>query len=436
MKTLTPLISLLFALATFGGQSLFAQDDPYEIEMEGDEEEAGKGLTQEELEAMAVKIVPRVAEIRGLEWKHQVPVGINTPKEFREFAVKAVREEMGAERLKALNDFSVLLGILEPGVDYEETIYDMLEAGVGGYFDPVADKFFMISTFNNGGMAEFIMAHELGHALDHQYHDLNDIFKGAEGNSDREFAARCVVEGSASAVGNAYLFQGIQKGWLKAEDLMDADMMAAMMNGMDEVPIFMIVNLSLPYLDGTTFMVRKTSSNLMAAMMMEPTDEDLLRAFTAPPLSSEQIFHPEKYWDKEKFDAPVVVEMEDRTAALGKGWSLAMTDTLGEFGCAMLTMKTLPTAMSVSMGTANMVHESSSGWGGDTSQTYVHVDGRALMHWETQWDSEKDAEEFAVALRKNGMKRAPMMHMIQLAGTRVTVYFATPDAQDLVRKLQ
>ncbi len=67
-------------------------------------------------------------------------------------------------------------------------------------------------------------------------------------------------------------FQGIQKGWLKAEDLVDADTMTAMMEGMEGVPIFMIVNLSLPYLDGTTFMVRKNSSNLLTAMMMEPTD--------------------------------------------------------------------------------------------------------------------------------------------------------------------
>ncbi len=435
MKTLTPLISLLLGFGVCAHQPLCAQDDPYAIEMEGDEAEGG-GFTQEQLEALAVKIVPRVEELRGLKWKHAVPVGINTPAEFLEFAVVAVREEMGIERLAATSTFFELLGVLEHGQDFEQTMYNMLEAGVGGYFDPKADKFFMISTFNNGGMAEFIMAHELGHALDHQYHDLNDIFEQSAGNSDREFATRCVVEGSASAVGNAYLIQGIQKGWLKGDDLMDADMMTKMMEGMGEVPIFMMVNLSLPYLDGTTFMVRQKSSNLIAAMMMQPTEEDLLRTFTAPPQSSEQIFHPEKYWDPQQFDAPVAIVLEDSSAALGEGWSLALTDTLGELGCAMLTMKKLPTTMGVSMGVASMVSESSSGWGGDTCQTYVHADGRALMRWATVWDTEKDAAEFAIALRQYGMQRAPLMRLIQQRGAYVDVYFATDAAQALLKKFQ
>ena len=435
MKILTPLIPMLVGLALFGSQSLFAQEDPYKIEMEDDEEE-GAGFTQEQLEELAVKIVPRVEQLRGLKWKHAVPVGINTPAEFLEFAVVAVREELGVERLAAISTFYQLLGVLEHGQDYEQTMYDMLEAGVGGYFDPEQDKFFMISTFNNGGMAEFIMAHELGHALDHQYHDLTEIFEKSVGNSDREFATRCVVEGSASAVGNAYLMQGIQKGWLKGDDLMDADMMAKMMEGMGDVPIFMMVNLSLPYLDGTTFMVRQPSSNLISAMMMQPSEEDLLRAFNAPPQSSEQIFHPEKYWDQEQFDPPVEILLEDNSAALGKGWSLALTDTLGEFGCAMLTMKKLPTAMGVSMGTASMVHESSSGWGGDTCQIYAHEDGRALMYWSTVWDTEVDAAEFAVALREYGMKRAPLLRFIQQRGASVDIYFATADAVEDIEKLR
>jgi hypothetical protein len=434
MKNHTPLISMLVGLALWGGPSLFAQEDPYVIELEGEEEDPG--LTQEQLEEMALRIVPRVAELRGLEWKHQVPVGINTPEQFREFAVEAVRKEMGEDRLRVLSTFSLLLGVLEPGQDYEETMYDMLEAGVGGYFDPETDKFYMISTFNQGGMAEFIMAHELGHALDHQYHDLIDIFELAKGNSDYEFATRCVVEGSASAVGNAYLFKGIQNGWIDPSEMMDMDMMGAMLEGMEDVPIFMIVNLSLPYLDGTTFMVRKTSKDLLAAMMMEPTEDDLLRAFTSPPTSSEQIFHPEKYWDEKTFDAPRTVTLADRSADLGEGWSLALTDTLGEFGCAMMTMKNLPTAMSVSMGAAAMVHESSSGWGGDTSQTYVHEDGSALMHWSTVWDSEKDAMEFSTAMREIGMKRAPLLRALVLQGDKVDAYFATDGAEALLEKLK
>lgn len=422
MKPILPLLLLLSFLLQV---PLTAQEDPYEIPMEEEE----TVLTVEDLEDMAERIMPRVERLRGLEWKYKVPVGINTPSEFSEFAQHAVEDEYGKERLQGLTTFSRLFGIIGVAQDYEEVLMGMLENSVGGYFDPEEDKFYMISTFNKGAMAEYIMAHELCHALDHQHLDLEAVFEAVQGNSDREFAMRCVVEGSASAVGNAYLMKGIASGWLDAADLMDADMMAAMTDGMDDVPVYLIANLAMPYLDGTTFLMRKTSDELLVAMMMEPDQEDVERAFLSPPLSSEQILHPEKYWNEELWDPPVEVELKDLSAKLGADWSLVLKDTLGEFSCAMLTMKRPPSVMDVSMGTARLAAPDSDGWGGDTVMVYRNTeDDRAMMHWRSVWDTEEDAEEFAIAMRNRGMTRAPMLREILLQGNRVDAYFSTESA--------
>ncbi len=404
---------------------LQAQEDPYAIPME-DEDEGG--LTQEELEAKAEVILPRVAQMRGWAWKKPVPVGITTPDEFIEFASKSFAEEYGSERLAGLTSSYVLLGFMEPGLDFQQTMLDMLRSQVGGYYDPDTAKFYMMSTFNKGSMADYIMAHELCHALDDQYFDLNALFDAAKGNSDREFAVRCVAEGSASSLGNLYLMRGIQEQWLDSSDLMDADMVSAMMGSMEQVPPFFVISLALPYIDGNTFVVRETSANVMAMMMKTPADADLKHMFAQPPTSSEQILHPEKYWDEASFDPPLEVKLPDVHAQLGAGWRLADTDVLGELGCAMLTMKNVPTAMVVSAGGARMVAPASAGWGGDLYRCYVHEDGRAMMHWKTLWDTEADAEEFAQALRSRGMERAPLMRRIDLEGNRVEVWFATDDA--------
>lgn len=422
MLKLPPYLLLAFGLATL---PVSAQTDPYEIPME-DEEEGG--LSQEELDALAEIIIPRVADIRGWAWKEPVPVGITTPDEFIEFAAKSFDEEYGAERLAGMTTSYVLLGLMPEDMDFYETMMEMLRSQVGGYYDPKEGKFFMMSTFNKGAMADYIMAHELCHALDDQYFDLESMFEAAAGNSDVEFAMRCAVEGSASSAGNIYLMKGIQNQWLDASSMIDADTMSAMMGSMDAVPPYFIINLSLPYIDGNTFVVRETSANIMSMMMKEPADADLQRMFRDPPTSSEQVLHPEKYWDEESFDAPMTVELVDRTSALGAGWSHADSDVLGELGCAMFTIKNIPDAMTVSMGGARMVNPGSAGWGGDLYRAYRHEDGRMLMHWSTRWDTQADAVEFAEALRGRGMDRAPMMRRVDLQGDRVEVYFASDDA--------
>jgi len=210
--------------------------------------------------------------------------------------------------------------------------------------------------------------------------------------------------------------------------MLDGDMVSAMMGSMDKVPPYFIINMSLPYIDGNTFVLRQTSESFMAAMMMAPQDADLQRMFRNPPTSSEQVLHPEKYWVEESFDAPIAVEVPDRSESLGPGWSLVDTDTLGELGCAMLVMKNVPTPMAVSMGSAKMAVPESSGWGGDQYRAYLHEDGRKIMNWSTVWDTELDAVEFAEALRNRGMERAPMMRRIDLQGNRVQVTFASDDA--------
>ncbi|MGB0953752.1 MAG: hypothetical protein ACPG31_11040 [Planctomycetota bacterium] len=423
MQNLPPSLLLALGCALFAAPTALAQEDPYEIPMEEEDE----GLSQEELDAKAEIIMPRVSKMRGWDWKKEVPVGITTPDEFIDFAEKAFDEEYGDVRMKGMTTSYGLLGLMDPELDFESTMMDMLRSQVGGYYDPKEGKFFMMSTFNKGGMADYIMAHELCHALDDQYFNLEAMFEDAAGSSDREFALRCAIEGSASSIGNLYLMEGIQKGWLDASSMMDMDMLASL-GAMEAVPSYFIINMSLPYLDGACFVVRSTSDNIFAAMMTEPPDSDLQHMFRNPPVSSEQVLHPEKYWEEATYDAPIPVELEDRTAKLGAGWSLVDTDVMGELGCAAVSMKRVPNATEVSMGSARMNVDSSAGWGGDLYRTYLHEDGRSMMQWSTVWDSELDAQEFAVALREHGMKRAPWLRRIDLQGTRVMVFYASDDA--------
>ncbi len=367
----------------------------------GAAQEPSGGFDPAALQAKVDEITPRVAELRGWKFKRPVPAGVKTPQEFIEFAKAEFESEYGKEQLEAMNQEYRLLGLMDPDLDLYRAMLDLLESQVGGFYDPKTETFYMISTFNAGMMADIIMAHELTHALDDQYYELDAMFEDARDlNSDSEFAMRAVVEGSGTSLMNLYTMQGMMKGWLT----MDADsveqmneMMELSTEGLEEAPPFLVMTLALPYLEGNKFLVQQSST--MAAAMKAPSAEDLDRAFRQPPVSSEQVLHFEKYWDEEQLDLPVEVALPDLSAKLGAGWKLLDEDTFGELACFVVTADELPNlADAAAQMSAKWTNEAATGWGGDRLQLYGGPDGAHLAVWATVWDSVEDAGEFSAAI--------------------------------------
>ncbi len=365
------------------------------------------GFDAAALQAKVDEITPRVAELRGWEFKRPVPAGVKTPKEFIEFAKEEFETEYGQEQLNYMNQEHRLLGLMDPDLDLYESMLELLESQVGGFYDPKTEHFYMISTFNEGAMADIIMAHELTHALDDQYYQLDAMFEDARDlNSDAEFAMRAVVEGSGTSLMNLYTVQGMMKGWLDMSDPDELEQMQEMMEassaGLEHAPPFMVMTLALPYLEGNKFLVR--DSSLLSAAMKTPTSEEIDRAFREPPLSSEQVLHFEKYWDPEQRDDPRKVDLAAVSNAMGMaGWELLDQDTYGELACYVVTEEDLPNlADAGAQMSATWTNEAATGWGGDTLQLYRGPEGGYMAVWGTVWDSADDAGEFSAAMNENG----------------------------------
>jgi hypothetical protein len=398
------------------------QDDPFRIPLEGEGDSAA-GFDQAALDAKLAEILPRLERIRGWDFRAPVSAGVQSIEGFRAFAASALEEEYGAERFAGMMTTAHLLGWLPEDRNYEEMMKEMLEAAVGGYYDAKTSKFWIMDGFSRGPLADMIMAHELEHALDDQHYPLDPLFLTARGNSDREFAARCVVEGSATSAMNLYLVQAIQQEWLPPGELLSGDMIGEQLRALEKVPLAVVAGLILPYIEGSIFLLG--GGTVFETAMKRPADADLRRAFSEPPLSSEQILHPEKYWEAESADPPRAVEVPDRSAALGPGWQAVDHDTLGEIGCAFLIAQRLPTALELQFGAAGLRLPASSGWGGDRYRTYRHAAGGRLLHAITEWDSEADAAEFEAACALPVVRgRAPYLREVVRAGVRVELLFA------------
>jgi hypothetical protein len=225
-----------------------------------------------------------------------------------------------------------------------------------------------------------LAAHEMTHALEDQRYDLDARIAKLIDDDDASFALSALIEGSATKAAATYVANG-----LAAKTLSQAQL-AAMSVGveserLDAMPEVMRRQLLGPYVLGVTFLARG----------------DVDAAWAHPPRSSEQILHPDKYWNPKLRDEPKPVSIPDPSRALGEGWTRAGSGVLGELTLGSLVGAATPAAADLATGSVAWTNAAASGWGGDRFELWTSGDASVVL-LATVWDTPKDASEFAAAL--------------------------------------
>jgi hypothetical protein len=217
----------------------------------------------EQARARPFMTFPEVKVVTGSELDQELLAG------FEDYRADLERDEV---LLKAL-------GLLDPDLSLVEEILEMLEAGVLGFYDP-EDDFLVVGGTDLGLFAQQVLVHELTHALDDQWFDLD---RDSFADDDAEYAFNAVVEGNARRV------EGRWRSELDSDQaavLQQEELDALSRDGLNQdlgVPPIVRQLLASPYLDGATYV-----DHLLAAGGEEAVDA----ALTSPPGSSEEILHP------------------------------------------------------------------------------------------------------------------------------------------------
>ncbi|MEE9312405.1 MAG: hypothetical protein V3V10_08345 [Planctomycetota bacterium] len=110
------------------------------------------------------------------------------------------------------------------------------------------------------------------------------------------------------------------------------------------------------------------------------------RSFLNPPVSSEQVLHPEKYTTDIDLPDVVTLDIASLKTALPTGFKLDDVDTHGEFETRMTLVthrETVKDAESIA-----------AGWGGDQI-VVARKDEATVTVWVSSWDTKEDAKAFA-----------------------------------------
>ncbi|MBM4018839.1 MAG: hypothetical protein FJ288_11005 [Planctomycetes bacterium] len=392
-----------------------------------------------ELVRTADEVAKDVEAIRGWKFKQPVKKKLVTPQEGLAWLRAEIEKQAPADLLARKQLFLRTVGLLPADCDLKKTLLGLLESQLAGYYDTDTKTLCIVRRDNVKpfGLVERIMlAHELGHALDDQHADLKKFLETHGGHTeDGDLAASSVSEGSATALMMRYMMRLQLSGRLDIAELLQFNQEEEAKNrAFFEAPRY-FTSLLGAYMCGMNFLAKGNFATLLLGD--RDVGQEFLAAVKDPPRSTEQILHPEKYWDAAARDEPVLVSDDDMRKLLASaGRFVVHADTVGEMLCAILTTpkdaKADPLAMAMS---AYWTNPAAAGWGGDrffllAAGSSAEEAGKSLRDpraaWLTFWDTEKDRDEFLAACEQ---APAPGRAAVKVGSLGAAFFYGFADAE-------
>jgi hypothetical protein len=367
-----------------------------------------------EMEGRIAELLKEAETWRGLKAREPVPTGSVDDLILKQKMIDSFREQLPPEVLRPIETSLKAFGFIPESLDLVKFFPELLTSQVAGYYDP--ERHYLALVQREGlplgaGLPEdaakkadeAVLVHELTHALQDQYFRLA-TFTSSRPLDDADVAKVALIEGDATLVMMDFfmqtsleLIQGVERSMASLLGDPRQMMEAPGVPGTAELaaaPAWFQDTLLFSYFQGFQFCLSVRQAGGQAL---------LDKAFsTDPPRSTEQILHPEKWHTKR--DDPVAISWPD----VLPGWSKVSEGQLGE-----LSVRTF--LRDVAKQKDDRAVKAAAGWGGDRFAVY-EKEGKRVLVWISEWDTDGDAWELQRALRGLGKDWA-----IQRSARRVVV---------------
>lgn len=320
---------------------------------------ASSAKNNPEFIAAADQVLQEMSEITGWKLKSPLKKTLRSREDIRAYVLRQMDEEKDVKERYASARSAEAFGLLPKGFNLDAFLVDLLTEQIAGLYDPKTHEFY-IADWIAPEDQRMVMSHELTHALEDQYFQIEPWVRAARPNDDAEMARESVLEGSAMAAMLEYMLK--DKG-LKLRDLPDVDP-SLFVGDLTETPMlkkappFIKDSLMLPYFSGLTF-----------SMSILKTDgwKGFDAVFAHPPANTQQILHPELYRSS-KVPAPLKLDLPERLP--GDSWTLLEENSMGEFGWKEILKQFLDDQRAKKMAAA---------WDGDVYATYEGKGDKHLL---------------------------------------------------------
>jgi hypothetical protein len=332
------------------------------------------------------EVLQRVVSLRQLQPKGVIKRAVRTRQQIRTAVQALAQDALSPAEWEAERKAMVQWGLLAPDFRLKEFVLALLTEQAAGYYDPKQQTFF-IADWLPHVVQKPVMAHELVHALQDQHYNLQKNFDLVKDQADLSLARKALIEGDAMAVMLVYLLEPLG---LTIADLPD---MGALLQSSTSLlgdqfqlytraPLILRQQLLFPYVHGLAF---------VKAVLAHSGWPGLQRVYQHPPVSTQQILHPETYLAETPV-LPNEVTLQVPEGVLNTPWKKLKRDVLGEFFLSVILQQFL---------SEEEARQSAAGWRGDRYELFEQQDsGHLLLVCVTAWNTPVEATAFFQSYHK------------------------------------
>jgi hypothetical protein len=315
-------------------------------------------------------------------------LSFRAPIEAQEVAASGVPKLLAREldrltpehRLRNEEALAKALGFLPPDADLRDLVLGWSAKAVAGFYTPSGGRLYVVKGASGAGSGDgsAVLVHELAHALQDQHTPLITVTMGLRGNDDLAFALGAFLEGDA--LFTELRDEADRSGFPQPTGAEFADRFEHDAPAGEGVPRLLRESFLRQYPLGYSLSHELVSRGGVAA---------LTAALDDPPLTSEELIHPERYLERSRRN-PLTLFPEASDGFAPECETVA-TSSYGELGLGVwLGEAGLP---------APEAGAAADGWDADRAWLLDCPEGRALA-WLIQLDAEEEAAELhAAALR-------------------------------------
>lgn len=338
------------------------------------------------LRARVAELLPDVERLSGLPAREPLMLGIRSRAELETFLEQELNEQFADGRIQNLVRVYARFGLVPDTLDLEPLLSGLLMEQVAGFYDPESDTLFVVEGIAEE-LVEGVLVHEMVHALQDQYVDLDSLVEGTRGRNDPGMAVQAAIEGHATFVMYEWMLSRMMGQEVdltqmpRIAETFDSEALAAAgveMPELQQAPAVIREQLLFPYVAGLDFIQVRWGG---PGGRVPPLGEAL-------PTTTEQVLHPRR-WGAPEVEPPSALEFAAGAAA-GAGWSEVYRDGMGEADIRILLRQFLEDE--------DRADAAARGWDGDVYRLLEGSGGEVLV-WVSRWDAAAEATEFARAAR-------------------------------------
>jgi hypothetical protein len=255
---------------------------------------------EKELFSQIDQMLASLGEIMGLKVLKPIERSLLTRDEINQLVAKRISEEVKQEDVRLDELFLKKFGLVDDDFDLVRQLTDVLTEQATALYD-FKTRTMYLATWTPEDMQEFALAHELAHAVADQHFNLAKFVKQAKG-ADEDLARSAVLEGQASWAMTEYVLRPAGRSMVDSPMAARAAAAASRVEARDypvysSAPLYVKESLLFPYTAGLLF---------QQAVIEKHGVEGFTLVFERPPISSQQILHPEAYFEGRRPTKPAL----------------------------------------------------------------------------------------------------------------------------------